>query len=58
MGEFYFNVFTGKFDYFESGNGKFVLIAGDTMTGTLTVNPSQDEGIIIQKDKRLVFDGA
>ena len=58
MGQFQFNIFTGNLDYFESGDGKFVLIAGDTMTGTLTVRPATgDRSITIREDTKLIFDG-
>ena len=58
MGEWFFNPFVGNLDYYESGNGKFVLVAGDTMTGCLSVRPaSGDNAIVVQAGKRLVLDG-
>ena len=55
------NPTTGKFDLIgmtASELAQFVKIAGDTMTGELTINPSTDEALTVQAGKRIVFDGA
>lgn len=41
------------------GSGAYVLVAGDTMTGSLTINPSSgNDALILEAGKRLVFDGS
>ena len=55
-----FNAVTGKFDLVgmtAEEVAQYVLKAGDTMTGELTINPSTDEALTVQSGKRIVFDG-
>jgi hypothetical protein len=62
-----FNPFTGNFDYYELVDGVYVKIAGDTMTGDLTVPTlyATDTGsskfnsdVILKSGVKLIFDGA
>jgi len=65
--DFTFNPFTNKLDITLSAswlNGLYVLKAGDTMTGMLTITPSGATSLTCNKDivlklgRKLYFDGA